>query len=72
MKIQLVFWGIDRHGEGCLCGVCDSVGKSYGCAIIRKGKEEPIHVEYAASYDSAQENARSYCALARYTIEQEE
>ena len=33
MKLFVRLDDIDRHGEGCECGDCDSNGKSYGAGI---------------------------------------
>jgi hypothetical protein len=69
---------IDRHGEGCRCGLCNANGRSYGFGIFmaedvrRSGGEisrcEPVDVEYAASEDSARHNAQLTAVKMGYQV----
>lgn len=68
LKVFLKYWDIDRHDDGCDCGLCNFIGKSYGVAIIELGTGEPLDVVYAASEESAFHNARLACQSAGYQI----
>ena len=69
MNVYLIFDDIDRHGAGCDCGLCDANGKSYGVAVrhwepgvdIAMEDGEVELREYAASEESAFQNARLVC-----------
>jgi hypothetical protein len=56
MAMTLKYDDIDRHGEGCDCGLCNSIGKSYGVAIMEGG--EVVERVYGPSEDAARHNAR--------------
>ena len=32
-KVFLMFSGFDKHGEGCPCGICNNIGKSFEFSI---------------------------------------
>lgn len=61
MDVTLAWYDRDLHGEGCDCGLCDSVGHSYGVSITEVGKEDPIDVIYAPSENGAMHNALMEC-----------
>jgi hypothetical protein len=60
---------IDRHGEGCQCGLCNGIGKSFGAGIYKVLEpDEPIERLYAASDESAIQNARQISGRKGYQI----
>ncbi len=56
---------IDRHGEGCSCGACDSIGKSYGVAIrpVEDADADPLARIYGPSDGAALLSALAECRL---------
>jgi len=62
-EMHLLLDDIDRHGDGCECGLCDVNGKSYGVGIFPAGGDnaDPAERIYAASETSAMHNARMLC-----------
>ena len=64
MKVILVIDDFDRHGSGCTCGLCNSNGKAYGCAIfnaVDKDRVDPVCRVYGPSEDSVLHNAKILC-----------
>lgn len=64
MKVILRVDDIDRHGIGCECGLCNSNGKAYGCALFDaedRAKEDPIDRIYGPSEQAVLENAKTLC-----------
>jgi hypothetical protein len=60
-KVYIKFDDIDRHGEGCDCGSCNSQGKSYGYGIYPQDSTEVLARVYACSEFSAEYNATKLC-----------
>lgn len=71
-RVVLRPFGQDRHGEGCDCGACNAIGKSYGVAIYAARDDadlegddyyhdDPLDVAYDRSEDSANDLAREIC-----------
>ena len=74
-KVLLVQDDVDRHGEGCDCGVCNHIGKSYGVGVYDAtgydGSDTaldaalmcgPLERAYGCSEDAAMTAARDVCA----------
>lgn len=55
-RVRVKLDDIDRHGEGCECGLCNSNGKSYGAGVYIN--DELVERVYAASEQSALHSAR--------------
>lgn len=76
MKVKLVFDDIDRHGEGCECGFCNFIGKSYGVAIrsteFIPGVGDPLTRVYGPSEEAAFDNAKLFCKNQDWQIEEDE
>lgn len=63
VKVILLQDDIDRHGEGCDCGLCDALGKSYGVGIYRLDKPGEVHERaYGPSEAAALVAARAICS----------
>lgn len=69
MKVYIEdYWDIDRHGEGCDCGLCDPRGRSYGVAAVPLEAEEPVASVYAADRGEAVRRMQTICAEHGYQI----
>jgi hypothetical protein len=76
MRVYLVQDDVDRHGEGCGCGLCDSNGKSIGVGIFDATNDDgtdasldaalasdgPYERVYGCSEQTALAAARAVCA----------
>ena len=71
MKCTLKRDDIDRHGEGCSCGSCNSIGKSYGVGIYPEGADEVVQRVYGPSEDSAMSQARKVAWELNLTVVEE-
>jgi len=69
MRVFLRQDDIDRHGEGCDCGLCNSNGKSIGIGIYDiEHPDEVVERVYAPSEDAAEHNAKLVCAGKGYEV----
>ncbi len=64
-KVYLQHTGYDHHGEGCGCGICNSIGKAseytiYDAAHVSATPEPFLHV-YGCADDVAEQNALALC-----------
>lgn len=83
MNVLILVDDRDSHGEGCDCGLCNSVGMSYGAGIFQTppGATEDDDIvwtecemlgrEYGASEDAALSNARLTCKANGWNVIQE-
>lgn len=71
--------GFDRHDEGCECGDCNSIGKSYSAGLYKVspfkltalGESEVIERVYAPSETSAILKAKEVAKTNGWTIVEE-
>ncbi len=61
-KVYLRDNGSDLHDEGCDCGLCNTVGKSYGVALVGVDTNENEDIVYGCSEEVAWQNAEFLAA----------